>query len=98
MLAVVVHSYTVMFLGLYEFIIVFLKIEYRGILVTLLNVSDKPSAILHPDNKVEQKNKKVTSTNENLAQNLLLQLCRPQQLTRVITATQQGAHNCFHSA
>jgi hypothetical protein len=55
MLAVVVHSYTVMFLGLYEFIIVFLKIEYRGILVTLLNVSDKPSAILHPDNKVEQK-------------------------------------------
>jgi hypothetical protein len=58
MLAVVVHSYTVMFLGLYEFIIVLLKSGYRGSLVMLSNVSHKPSAILHPNNKVEQKNKK----------------------------------------
>jgi hypothetical protein len=57
MLAVVVHSYTVMLLRLYELIIVFLKSENRGTMVMLSNVSHKSSAILDLNHKVEQKNK-----------------------------------------
>lgn len=54
MIAFVVDSYAVMFLRLYELLIVFLKSEN---IVMLSNMSHKPSAILHLKDTVEQKNK-----------------------------------------